>query len=98
VLSWVGEVDEETAAVRPKVSAGVEQRYLDAVVLDADRESGGRVAVREAVETRTVHVERRVSLEDEFELDGEAGGEETERYAVAAVPIMYQDRFYCRVE
>jgi signal transduction histidine kinase/DNA-binding NarL/FixJ family response regulator len=94
VLSWVGEVDEETAAVRPKVSAGVEQRYLDAVVLDADRESGGRVAVREAVETRTVHVERRVSLEDEFELDGEAGGEETERYAVAAVPIMYQDRFY----
>jgi signal transduction histidine kinase/CheY-like chemotaxis protein len=94
VLSWVGKVDEETAAVRPKVSAGVERRYLDSVVLDADREGGDRVPVREAVETRAVQVERSASLENEFELNDGTGSESGERYAVAAVPLVYEDRAY----
>jgi signal transduction histidine kinase/CheY-like chemotaxis protein len=94
VLSWVGKVHEGTAAVRPKVSAGVEQRYLDAVVLDADREGGGRVPVREAVETRAVQVERYASLEDEFRLNDCTDSDDDERYAVAAIPLAYEDRSY----
>lgn len=94
VLSWVGKVDEETATVRPKVSAGVEQRYLNAVVLDADREGGDRVPVREAVETRTVQVEQQARLEENFEIDNGAGGEDGEQYAVAAIPLVYEERAY----
>jgi len=97
VLAWVGNVDEESASVRPQVSAGVEQRYLDAVVLDADREGGDRVAVREAVETRSVQVEQRASLEGEFELKtdvGDAASDGCNRCAVAAVPLVYEDRAY----
>jgi signal transduction histidine kinase/DNA-binding response OmpR family regulator len=110
-LAWVGKVDEETASVRPQVSAGVEQRYLDAVVLDADREGGDRVPVREAVETRAVQVEQRARPEGEFELeadvddmeadvdDMEADVDDTasdslDRYAVAAIPLVYEDRAY----
>ncbi|WP_128478845.1 response regulator [Halorussus pelagicus] len=40
VLAWVGKVDEDAGAVRPQVSAGVEQRYLDVVALDLDGEGG----------------------------------------------------------
>ncbi|WP_276302254.1 response regulator [Halorussus lipolyticus] len=92
LLAWVGKVDDETEAVHPKVSAGVEQRYLDAIVLDADREGGDRVPVREAVETRTVAVEQRARLEDGFELGRANAGRD--RYAVAAVPLAYEDRAY----
>ncbi|UPV76388.1 response regulator (plasmid) [Halorussus limi] len=111
VLAWVGKVDEDAAAVRPQVSAGVEQRYLDAVVLDPDRESaagaeggpaedgrevddreaGDRVPVREAVETRSVQVERATTLEEGFGLNADGKGE---RYAVAAIPLVYEDRAY----
>ncbi|WP_135825163.1 hybrid sensor histidine kinase/response regulator [Halorussus ruber] len=97
VLAWVGNVDDEAASVRPQVSAGVEQRYLDAVVLDADREGRDRVAVREAVETRSVQVEQRASLEGEFELKtdvGDAASGGCNRYAVAAIPLVYEDRAY----
>jgi signal transduction histidine kinase/DNA-binding response OmpR family regulator len=111
VLAWVGKVDEEAAAVRPQVSAGVEQRYLDAVVLDpdsdealsgentsgenaldeSDYEVDDRVPVREALETQSVCVEQRTTLEENFEMDTEGPAE---RYAVAAVPLVYENRAY----
>ncbi|MFC7078887.1 response regulator [Halorussus caseinilyticus] len=83
VLAWVGSVDEDATAVRPEASAGVEQRYLDAVVLDGDREEGDRIPVREAVETCEVSIERGTKLENRFdhEIDGNI-----ERYAAAVVP------------
>ncbi|WP_137286300.1 response regulator [Halorussus salinisoli] len=91
VLAWVGDVDDEAATVRPEASAGVDQRYLDPVLLDGDRAEGDRVPVREAVETQAVRVERGAKLENRFEQKVDVN---VERYAVAAVPLVYEDRAY----
>ncbi|WP_135854353.1 response regulator [Halorussus salinus] len=95
VLAWVGKVDEDAMAVRPQVSSGVEQRYLDAVVLDPEdgptSDGGDRIPVREAVETRTVQVERTATLEEGFDLNADPTAE---RYAVAAIPLVYEEQAY----
>jgi signal transduction histidine kinase/DNA-binding NarL/FixJ family response regulator len=91
VLAWIGKVDEEISAVRPQVSAGVEQRYLDAVSLDANRDAGDRVPVRQAIESRSVEVTQITTLEKGFEFEGEVADE---RYAAAAIPLVYEDRTY----
>jgi CheY-like chemotaxis protein len=106
VLSWIGKVDEETPAVRPEVSAGIDQRYLDAVALDANlgdtgrgdgddrddcRHDGGRRPVREAIETGSVQVERETTVEERFDIDADVSAD---RHAVAAVPLAYENRTY----
>ncbi|NEU58308.1 response regulator [Halorussus sp. MSC15.2] len=91
LLAWVGTVDEETASVRPEASAGVEQRYLDTVILDGDREEGDSVPVRKAVETQKVQVKRGARLKERFQNEVDAN---VERYAVAAVPLVYENRAY----
>ena len=101
VLAWIGKVDEETPAVRPEVSAGIDQRYLDAVALDVNlgsSDSGndggrhdGRRTVREAIETGSVQVERETTVEERFDIDA---GVSADRHAVAAVPLVYENRTY----
>jgi signal transduction histidine kinase len=93
VLAWIGKVAEETPAVRPEVSAGIDQRYLDAVALDAtlddDADHGYRRPVREAIETGSVQVQRATTVEEGFDADVNA-----DRYAVVAVPLAYENRTY----
>jgi signal transduction histidine kinase/DNA-binding NarL/FixJ family response regulator len=109
VLAWIGKVDEEVPAVRPEVAAGIDQRYLDAVALDTDlreadyggsndrgqeadeRRLGDRRPVREAIETGSVQVEREATVEKEFDPDPEMN---RDRYAVAAIPLVYESRVY----
>jgi CheY-like chemotaxis protein len=91
LLAWFGKVDEETGAVRPQAVAGIEQRYLDAVVLDADSDSSDRLPIRRAVESRSVAVERSPPIEERFAREADV---DVDRYAVGAIPITYEDRSY----
>ena len=95
VLAWIGKVDEEMPAVRPEAAAGIDQRYLDAVSLgdglDDGYDVGDRRPVRGAIETGSVQVERETTVEDWFDPDADVTGD---RYAVAAVPLVYENRTY----
>ncbi|WP_135830301.1 response regulator [Halorussus halobius] len=90
-LAWIGEVRESTATVRPKATAGVDRRYLDAVALDDDRTGRDRAAVRDAVRTRSVRVELDPDLGEAFDADSDGSAD---RYAVAAVPLAYEGGDY----
>ncbi len=91
VLAWVGTVDAETRAVRPEAAAGVEQRHLDAVVLEVEREADEPLPAQRAVEERAVQVVRGPELERRFDVEFELPAE---RFTLAAIPLVYEDRSY----
>ena len=90
LLAWIGKVDEESNVVRPQVSAGVEERALDPVALDTNRDSSDDAhdhgPVREAVATGDVQIEQCSASESTDFAEGHR--------SVAAVPLVYEQLPY----
>ncbi|WP_415378643.1 bacterio-opsin activator domain-containing protein [Halosimplex sp. TS25] len=92
-FAWIGEVNRSTDEVTPRVSAGVEEGYLDEVTVDlsdgAEPEGPGAKAVR----TRSVQVVQNVRADPEFEPWRERASAR-DYGSAAAIPIAHEDLFY----
>ncbi|WP_459194494.1 bacterio-opsin activator domain-containing protein [Halosimplex sp. J119] len=91
-FAWIGEVNRSTDQVTPRVSAGVEEGYLDDVTISLD-DSGSEGPAAAAVRTGEVQVVQDVRTDPSFEPWREIAGDR-DFESVAAIPIAHEDLFY----
>ncbi|MDG5776879.1 GAF domain-containing protein [Haloarculaceae archaeon H-GB2-1] len=90
VFAWIGENDPETAELKPRASAGIEQSYLDEISVTTDATATGKGPAGTAYRTREVAVVQNMAESESFEPWRQAATERGYRSA-AAIPIQYRD-------
>jgi PAS domain S-box-containing protein len=88
-FAWFGEYDRTTDAVRPGTSAGVEEGYLEEIVVKADEDdSRGQGPSGRAIRTREIQVQNDLLGDPPFEPWREQALKRGYRSS-AAVPVVY---------
>lgn len=87
VFAWIGEVDENVDVVRPRAWAGVEEGYLDEIVISTRDEPLGEGPTGKAVRTREVQVMQNILEDPDYEPWREAARERGYRSS-AAIPLL----------
>ena len=92
-FAWIGEVDPDTGALTPRVSAGIDEGYLAEITVTTDGTTTGRGPGGTAVRERRVSVSQNVRADPDFEPWREHALDRGFR-AVAAIPLAYDDTLY----
>ncbi len=92
-FAWIGDVNGSSGRISPRVSAGIDEGYLDDVTITAGEDDTARGPAGEAVKTHAVQVAQNIQTDPAFE---PWRAEATERgYASsAAIPILYDGVLY----
>ncbi|MFB6253149.1 MAG: PAS domain S-box protein, partial [Halobacteriaceae archaeon] len=93
LFAWIGDVDPDTDHITPRASAGIEEQYLDEIMVTADETATGQGPGGTAIRERRVAVSQDVADDPEFEPWRDAALERGFR-AVAAVPLEYEETLY----
>jgi PAS domain S-box-containing protein len=90
-FAWFGDHDRATDEIRPRASAGVEEEYLEEVVVKADQEDDrGQGPAGRAVRSKEVQVQNDLLGDPPFEPWREQALKRGYRSS-AAVPVVYSD-------
>lgn len=92
-FAWIGEVQRGSNQVKPRVAAGVDESYLESILLTVDDTETGRGPTGKAVQTREVQVVQNIQTNPEYE----PWREQAEKYgyrASIAIPITYEGVLY----
>lgn len=85
-FAWLGDVESDTAEIKPREWAGIDEGYLDEITVKADESSRGQGPGGTAVRERRVAVAQDVHATPDFEPWREAASERGFR-SVAAFPL-----------
>ncbi|MFB6311944.1 MAG: PAS domain S-box protein, partial [Salinirussus sp.] len=92
-FAWIGEVDPDTDRVVPRAWAGVEDGYLDEIVVSADDSPTGQGPGGTAIRERRIAISQNVQRDPEFEPWRDEALQRGYQ-AVAAIPLEYEDILY----
>lgn len=92
-FAWIGEHNPDAQAVEPRAAAGVEDGYLDTVVITIDGGPTSRGPTGRAIRTRELAVMQDIPHNPEYEPWREDALERGYRSS-AAVPLIYDDTLY----
>jgi len=93
LFAWIGEYDSDTDRIEPCAHAGVEEAYLDEIVVTADNSPTGRGPAGTAIRERRIAVSQNIQEDPEFEVWREKALDRGYRSA-AAVPLEYDGTLY----
>ena len=93
LFAWIGEPDASGDRLVPRVSAGVDNDYVEKISVTTDESATGRGPGGRAFDTGRVQVSQDISLDPSFEPWRDAALERGVRSA-AAVPLVYEDTVY----
>ncbi|KOX91322.1 chemotaxis protein CheY [Haloarcula rubripromontorii] len=92
-FAWIGEHDPETDRIEPQACAGVEDEYLDTIVVTADDSPTGQGPAGRAVQNRRIATSQNIQDDPAFEVWREEALKRDYRSS-AAVPLEYNDTLY----
>lgn len=92
-FAWIGEIDRVTDELSPRVAAGVDDGYLDDIVVPVDDEVTTQGPGGKAVREQEVQVVQDVQTSPSFEPWREQAEERGFR-SIAAVPIVHENLIY----
>jgi len=92
-FAWIGERDPETDRIEPQAWAGVEDAYLDTIVVTADNSPTGQGPAGTAVRKRRIATSQNIQADPAFEVWREEALDRGYRSS-AAVPLEYNDTLY----
>lgn len=92
-FAWIGERDSETDQIEPQAWAGVEDAYLDTIVVTADNSPTGRGPAGTAVRERRIATSQNIQDDPAFEVWREEALDRGYR-STAAVPLEYDGTLY----
>ncbi|WP_058991731.1 ATP-binding protein [Haloarcula sp. CBA1127] len=93
LFAWIGERDPDTDRIEPQAWAGVEDEYLDTIVVTADDSPTGRGPAGTAVRERRIATSQNIQDDPAFEVWREAALDRGYR-STAAVPLEYNSTLY----
>ncbi|NLV15404.1 response regulator [Haloarcula argentinensis] len=92
-FAWIGERDSETDRIEPQTWAGVEDAYLDTIVVTADNSRTGQGPAGTAVRERRIATVQNIQDDPGFEIWREEALDRGYR-STAAVPLEYNNTLY----
>jgi PAS domain S-box-containing protein len=92
-FAWIAENDPETKELQPRASAGMEQSYLDDIVVTTDETATGNGPGGTAFRTRSVAVVQNIDESETFEPWRKAAAERGYK-SVAAIPMLYREELH----
>ncbi|AUG49360.1 PAS domain S-box protein [Haloarcula taiwanensis] len=92
-FAWIGEPNPETDRIEPQAWAGVEDEYLDTIVVTADDSPTGQGPAGRAVQHRRIATSQNIQADPAFEVWREEALDRDYRSS-AAVPLEYNDTLY----
>ncbi|MFY4813721.1 response regulator [Haloarcula sp. AONF1] len=92
-FAWIGERDSETDRIEPQTWAGVEDAYLDTIVVTADNSRTGQGPAGTAVRERRIATVQNIQDDPAFEVWREEALDRGYR-STAAVPLEYNNTLY----
>ena len=92
-FAWIGERDSDTDRIEPQAWAGVEDAYLDTIVVTADDSPTGRGPAGTAVRERRITTSQNIQDDPAFEVWREEALDRGYRSS-AAVPLEYNSTLY----
>ena len=93
LFAWIGEVDSDTGRIEPRVSAGIEDEYLDTITVTADETATGQGPAGTAIRERRIAVSQNIADDPTFQ-PWRDDALERGYQAVAAVPLEYEETLY----
>lgn len=93
LFAWIGERDPDTDRIEPCASAGVEESYLDNIVVTADNSPTGQGPAGTAVRERRFAASQNIQADPEFEVWREEALKRGYRSS-AAVPLEHEGTLY----
>jgi predicted DNA binding protein/CheY-like chemotaxis protein len=92
-FAWIGDVSGAHGTVSPRMSAGIEEGYLDGISITASDDEDARGPTAEAVQTGEVKVMQNIRTDPAYEPWREDALERGYQSSVA-IPILYEDVLY----
>jgi PAS domain S-box-containing protein len=93
LFAWIGERDSDTDRIEPQAWAGVEDEYLDTIVVTADNSPTGRGPAGTAVRERRIAISQDIQDDPAFEVWREEALDRGYRSSVG-VPLAYNGTLY----
>jgi PAS domain S-box-containing protein len=93
VFAWIGEPDPETGKVQPRVSAGLEESYLEEILVTSRDSPTGQGPTGTAIRTEEIQIVQNIEEEPDYEPWREDARERGYQSS-AAVPLVLGETHY----